>query len=156
MIDFAFQTKHSTSYFTQRRTVRKGWEQHTDEVIGGGELLRVTIWAVFFYRTAHQIGVYQRNQLSENGLAKKEATFIHVIDFFAKPNYTKAGWPKKEIPLLNLFYRTVVEVIIKWLITPSAICNSFFMTLVFKGFIIQMRAIRPIKFHKSLVVINSL
>ena len=61
--------------------MRKGWEQHANEVIGGGELLRVTIWAVFFYRTAHQIGVYQRNQLSENGLAKKEATFIHVIDF---------------------------------------------------------------------------
>ena len=29
----------------------------------------------------YQTGRYQRNQLSENGLAKKEATFIHVIDF---------------------------------------------------------------------------
>jgi hypothetical protein len=48
-------------------------------VVGGIKLLHVVIRHAFLANRFDFVQIKKRNQLSENGLSKKVATFIHVI-----------------------------------------------------------------------------
>jgi len=83
MLGLARQPEHCARNFPQRVALGERAKKHAYQVVLGLEALYITIRIAIFGLFFYHFVVYQRNQLSENGFARKISTFTHRVFCFA-------------------------------------------------------------------------